>query len=162
MDRELLTDSIKSLFGKWRVVSWNIQHSFYQPGQDVFNHIGDWKPLEVEKVNECPSNIIYSGIGEETIKSVNLSEIVFEFSDELKTDYYDFHFLLKNDILNSVAWEISQEPKYCDFSIAMEEVYNYARCKIEAIDSNELTIIERLDNDVADTHLQKIKLERIQ
>ncbi len=43
----------------------------------------------------------------------------------------------------------------------MGEVYNYGRCKIDTIDNNELTIIEKLDNDVTDTYLQKIKLIRI-
>jgi len=153
--------SVNKIIGKWQIVKWEKQHAFYQPDQDALNNIGDWEPFEPLKLKESPSNFICTGISQKHIDKINSKEVQFEFTDNKQRNGYNFNILVNNKIINEVHWEISLDPDYCDISILMGEVYNYARCKAASLTQNELILVERIDNTESDTYFHKISLERI-
>lgn len=159
---EKVSESLKNIIGKWVVTELTNQHTFYPPNEDALNHISEWQSFDINKIKEIPSNFLIYGIGKENIEINPLTDIQIEFTEILRAKLtYHFKIYCKDKILKEIFWEISTETEYCDLSIVMGEVYNYARCKIEKLDDNELILIERIDNTESDTYFHKIKLKKL-
>jgi len=155
-------ESLKKIVGKWRIINWKSQHAFYPPDENALNHTKEWQTLDMTRIKEFPSNFLYCGIGKEYLDNINITDVQIEFTEKYRAKHtYNFNIYLNDKILNKVFWEISEDSKYCDISIVMGEVYNYARCKIEKLNDNELILLERIDNTESDAYFQKISLERI-
>ena len=159
---EEISKSLNKIIGKWRIIYWENQHAFYPPDENALDHIGEWNSFDKNKIDEFPSNFIYSGIGKENLDKIDLTDIEFEFTDKYRAKLtYHFNIYIKDIDSKEVFWEISEEPEYCDFRIVMGEVYNYANCKIAMLEENELTILERVDNTESDTYFQRIRLKKV-
>jgi len=72
---EEIPESLNKMIGKWRVTEWKNQHAFYPPDADALDHIGEWQMVDKNKTNEFPSNFIYSGIREENIDKIDITDI---------------------------------------------------------------------------------------
>ncbi|MDF4221917.1 hypothetical protein PXC01_10005 [Maribacter sp. M208] len=159
---EEISESLNKIIGKWRVTEWKNQHAFYPPDEDALDHISEWQIFDKNKIDEFPSNFIYSGIGKENLDKIDLTDIQIVFTDKYRAKLtYHFNIYIDDTESKQVFWEISKEPEYCDFSIVMGEVYNYAKCKIEKLNENELVILERVDNTESDTYFQRICFQKV-
>ncbi len=157
-----MSKSLKLICGRWKVIDWKNQHSFYSPDEDVFDNIHEWQPFNFDKIEEYQSNFLNVAIGKENLTLDTLSNLEIEFAKKHQVEsIHHFNIYLNNKLFKQAFWETDTDPEYCDLSIIMGEVYHYTHFKIETITLDELILIERLDNTESDTYLQKITLQKV-
>lgn len=158
-----VTEPLKKIFGKWKITDIKNQHVVYHPDEDALSHLGEWKSFDIKKTEEITSNFLLCGIGKENLITESITDIQIEFTEIFRTELtYNCKIYSKDKILEELFWEISTEPDYCDLSIITDEVYNYARFKIEKLNDNELILLERNDNTESDTYFHRINLKKIE